>query len=146
MVKVKENIPPLIAGTKKLTDTDKIVSEVFRRFFTSFSKSINKQENRTGSLFQKNFKRIAITEEAYFTRLVYYIHANPETHGLVNDFRNYHHSSYNRMLLDKPSKLHKAEVLNWFGSKQDFIYFHSSLQQIESLKSYLIEDGPGQMP
>lgn len=45
----------LIKGLKKLTKTSDIVSESFRRFFTSYAKAINKQQSRTGSLFQKNF-------------------------------------------------------------------------------------------
>ncbi|TDE17640.1 hypothetical protein [Dyadobacter psychrotolerans] len=38
-----------------------IVSELFRRFFMSYSKSINIQQNRTGSLFQKNSEENLLT-------------------------------------------------------------------------------------
>ena len=46
---------------------DKIISEQFRRFFISYSQAINKQQNRVGSLFQKNFKRIRIENKKYLT-------------------------------------------------------------------------------
>jgi len=123
LVRVKEMIQPIKAGTKTYTDTDKILSEVFRRFFTSYAKSINIQEGRTGSLFQKNFKRKLIDSEAYFTRLIYYIHANAQNHKIIEDFRDYPYSSYGRILIDNPSKLFKKEVLEWFGSKEAYIDF-----------------------
>ena len=44
----------------------KFVSNQFRRLFITYTMAINKQENRTGSLFDKNFKRLEITDNEYF--------------------------------------------------------------------------------
>ena len=52
--------------TNDTIDIPKIASNQFRLFFMSYSKSINKQLGRTGSLFRKNFKRKEITD--FFTR------------------------------------------------------------------------------
>jgi len=35
------------------------------------------------------------------------------------------HSSYLAYFTDKPTKLKRAEVLDWFGGKEAFIDFHS---------------------
>ncbi len=102
----------LKTGTSNLVDTDKIISELFRRFFTSYSKSVNKQESRKGSLFQKNFKRKAVLSDSYFTRLVWYIHSNPKKHQIFNSYKEYPYSSYGRIILDRPTKLLKKEVLD----------------------------------
>ncbi|MFC4232033.1 transposase [Parasediminibacterium paludis] len=59
---------------KTLEDPSQIVSEAFRRFFMSYSKAINKQSNRTGSLFQKNFKRKLIEDKGYLLTCAKYIH------------------------------------------------------------------------
>ncbi|HYK55978.1 MAG TPA: hypothetical protein VEV15_05830, partial [Flavisolibacter sp.] len=99
--KLKEISPELLqlpSGNKTLNNLETIVSEQFRRFFLSYSKSIKVQEGRTGSLFEKNFKRKQITNDQHLDWLVNYIHRNPETHGFINDFRNYSPSSYKSFL------------------------------------------------
>ncbi|RYD76878.1 MAG: hypothetical protein EOP53_13910, partial [Sphingobacteriales bacterium] len=94
LARVKEGITPLVSDVKTYEGTEKVVSEAFRRFFTSYAKSINIQEGRTGSLFQKNFKRKEVNNESYFTQLVYYIHSNPAKHNICTDFKEYSYSSY----------------------------------------------------
>jgi len=128
-----EDLESLTAG--------KIISELFRRFFLSYSKSINKQQNRTGSLFQKNFKRKQVNSEVYFTTLIYYIHHQLAHHGFKGvDDKNYQWNSYGRFLMDRPSKLPKEEVLEWFGGKKEFVKFHQNNQDLSVIKDLIIED------
>ena len=108
-----------------------VVSHQFRKFFQSYAMAFNKQQERVGTLFQTPFKRALITDDSYFTQLIYYIHANPQNHHIVDDFKKWKWSSYNSILLDKPTKLKKQEVLAWFGGKEPYLDFHSSLQQIK---------------
>ncbi|MDQ7032998.1 MAG: hypothetical protein Q9M37_09850 [Desulfonauticus sp.] len=49
-----------------------LVSKQFSKFFNAYAKTINKQQNRVGSLFQKNFKRIPIENRKYLSNLIYY--------------------------------------------------------------------------
>lgn len=128
-----------VAGKKNL-DNGKKVSEQFRRFFIGYSQAIQKQENRTGSLFQKNFKRIKVRSDAYFSWLVYYIHANPQTHGIIDDFRGYPHSSFGRMLNPKPTKLQKSYVLSWYGGKEQYQLFHQQSQDFNMINDLIIEE------
>jgi putative transposase len=106
-----------------------VVSEMFRRFFMSYAKAINKQENRTGSLFRKNFKRKKITDLNYLKEVVIYIHRNPQRHGFVNNFSDYPWSSYNRIMEENITKLKRIEVLEWFGDRDSFFSSHLSKQQ-----------------
>jgi putative transposase len=101
-----------------------IVSDQFRKFFQSYSMSFNKQQQRIGTLFQTPFKRVLVERDDYFTNLVYYIHANPQLHKLIHDFRNWKWSSYKRFLIEKPSKLKKMEVLDWFGGMNRYLQYH----------------------
>ena len=105
----------------------------------TYSKAINQQENRTGSLFQKNFRRKPVCNDAYFTRLIYYIHNNPVNHGLTNNLADYEWSSYGRVLIEKPSKLPKTQIISWFGSKSEYIRFHSNNQDLSCIKDYMEE-------
>jgi putative transposase len=119
-------------------DVSKRISEQFRRFFLSYAQAINKQQGRTGSLFQKNFKRIPGYSSDHLIYLVYYIHANPQRHKILSDFRKYPHSSYKFFLTTKETKLCRSEALEWFGSLDQFLTFHKDLQKSLSAISYLI--------
>jgi putative transposase len=101
-----------------------IISHQFKKFFQSYAMAYNIQQNRVGTLFQTPFKRALVDDDNYFTNMIHYIHSNPQKHGFVDDFRTYEWSSYNRMLIDKPTKLKKKEVLDWFGDKEKYIEFH----------------------
>jgi REP element-mobilizing transposase RayT len=105
------------------------ISEQFRRLFLSYSKSINKQSDRKGSLFNKNFKRKEIKNLQYLQNTVIYIHRNPLHHGFEEDFRDYRWSSYNRILENRITKLKKHEVIDWFEDKDNYHYVHN--QDIE---------------
>jgi len=130
----------LIKGLKKLTDTSDIISELFRRLFTSYAKAINKQQTRTGSLFQKNFKRKKVISDTYFTQLVYYIHANPKLHGIYDTYQEYDYSSYGRILSEKPSKMMKQYVIGWFGDKETYVQYHHQQNIFINMNDWVIED------
>ena len=137
---IKHSEFPSVKDLEKMT-AGEIVSELFRRFFMSYSKSINIQQSRTGSLFQKNFRRKLIGNESYFTSMVYYIHNQLRHHGFINmDDKDYQWSSYSRFLLDKESKLRKFEVLSWFGGKQEFIQFHVVQRNTKDISELIIEE------
>ena len=64
-----------------------LVRQHFSNFFNSYAKAINTAHQRTGSLFQNRFGRMKVDSDRYFTRLIHYIHFNPQKHGFVEDFR-----------------------------------------------------------
>jgi putative transposase len=104
-----------------------IVSELFRRLFMSYSKAINVQQERNGSLFRKYFKRKLIDNNAYLIRTVIYIHQNPAHHGIYDNFKNYPWSSYNRILEEKISKLKKKELIKLFDNYSNFQFVHEMI-------------------
>ncbi len=134
-----------LAGLGPDDDVDKYISELvsnqFRLCFMAYAKAINKQEDRVGSLFQKNFKRLIVDSERYFTRLILYIHANPQLHGIWDDYRDWPHSSYTALLSDGPTKLRRDEVVTgWFGDKAAFISAHQQYIDLKGLENLIIED------
>ena len=162
LLRVKENlsaVPNLTISdltTKDLTTFEKlsnlnvnlieertphsIVSHQFRKFFQSYAMAFNKQQDRVGTLFQTPFKRVLVNSDAYFTQLVYYIHSNAQRHGLIDDFREWKWSSYKGILSEKPTKLKKQEVLEWFGGKTAYKEYHDQLQKILLDEKLYIED------
>lgn len=106
------------------------ISKAFSNCFNAYAKSINKAYNRTGSLFQERFGRKYISDEKYFAEIIFYIHTNSQMHGITDDFTTYSYSSYLSLLSDKPTLLQREEVIDWFGSKKEFINFHKSNMEI----------------
>jgi REP element-mobilizing transposase RayT len=127
-------------GNGKPIIDDHPASTAFKRLFTSYSKAINKQRNRHGSLFEKPFRRKLVTDTRYLANLVFYIHANPQLHGIINDFRQYPWSSYERILKNSPTRLQKDAVLQWFSSKENYVSYHERTMDIDSIKELMIDD------
>lgn len=109
---------------EKVVDINIFLEEQFGRFFITYSQAINKAQNRTGSLFQKRFKRIKVKTDEYFYRLVHYIHHNPVHHKLCDDIEDWNYSSFKLIQSNKPTLLRRKDLLNWFGGLKQFIEFH----------------------
>lgn len=149
LIRVKEQLKPTVQdlldnpaemNKKGLHSPDRIVSKKFSDFFNSYSKSINKSYGRTGGLFETPFRRISIEDDAYFSRMVWYIHWNPQKHGFVKNFKDYPHSSYNSLLTNKPTRLERDYVLNWFGNNQEYKLFHELMHSEDSIRHLMIEE------
>jgi putative transposase len=112
----------------------------FANFFNAYAKAINKTYARTGSLFEHRFHRLEVTSEAYCMRLVHYIHFNPQKHGFVADFREYPYSSYRAFLSDKPTKLQRTQVLDWFGGHAGFDTIHRTLAEERMIWNLIADD------
>jgi REP element-mobilizing transposase RayT len=99
-------------------------SLAFSKLFSAYAKAINREYGRTGSLFEKPFRRKLIDSDAYFVSLVAYIHRNPQKHGLVADFRPWPLSSYRAILSTGQTQIEREAVLDWFGGREQFVRFH----------------------
>lgn len=107
----------------------KLLHNVFSNFFNSYAKAYNKQISRTGSLFEKHFKRIRLDDEVYLRNLILYIHLNPK-HHIDIDYKTFLFSSYQSILSVKETKLEREAVLNLFGGKDNFIFCHNSKSDV----------------
>lgn len=105
-------------------DVNKLIERQFNSFFVSYTRSYNLYHKTKGHLFDSPFKRIKIDNDQHLTQTIIYIHANPLKHGFLKNFSKYKWSSYNSILSEMPTNLHRHEVLEWFGSKEAFIKTH----------------------
>lgn len=99
-------------------------SKKFSDFFNAYAKAINNAYGRTGSLFQHPFGRVPVTTGRQFWNVIAYIHQNPQKHKFVEDFRDWKYSSYGVLLSDKPTKIQRDIVLDWFGGKDGYLKLH----------------------
>ena len=123
-------------GQKKLL----VPTLQFSHLFNSYAQSINKVYSRTGALFEHPFRRKLIDNDTYFSRVVAYIHTNPQKHGFINDFKLYPHSSYGRVLDNQPSFISKDKLLKWFNNKELYFDFHNHFKEEMEYRSLYLED------
>jgi REP element-mobilizing transposase RayT len=113
----------LLIRTRQVDD-ESLISKKFSDFFNAYAKAINKQYNRSGSLFQDRFSRKIVKDEIQLRNLITYIHTNPTHHGFEVDFANYKYSSYNSLLSNQETLLDREFVLNQFGDRENYKYVH----------------------
>lgn len=111
----------------------------FKNLFIAYSMAFNLRYERTGSLFQKPFKRRLVDSDRYFTALVRYIHRNPQKHGLIPDFREWPWSSYGAILAERPTRILRDDVLAWFGGRAPFVALHTTDPDERPIAEYIVE-------
>lgn len=115
---------PNIRAFDAIEDAQDYASLQFANLFSTYTKSFNKAYGRSGNLFMRPFKRKRVDSDRYFQQLVVYIHRNPQTHGLVTDFKAWPYSSYGVLTSDRPTPVRRNEVLTWFDGSQPFVAAH----------------------
>ncbi len=129
--------------TEKLSystiDKPKIVSasKQFLHMFNAYTQSINERHKRTGSLFEKKFRRKEVTSEKYFQNLIYY--NKPVKHGFADSMNVYPWSSYETIISKRKTKLQRKRVIEMFDNLNNFKYYHSRKQNLNNIDDLLIE-------
>ena len=128
--------------TYNTTQQPKVIepSRQFSHLFNAYTQAINKRYKRTGSLFETKFERKQVDSEKYFQQLIFYIHNNPVHHGFVEDLNLYPWSSYGTILSEKATMLRRTEVLELYGSKENYVSFHQKQPNTEDILDLIIED------
>ena len=114
-------------------------SRAFSKLFSTYTKAFNKSYQRSGSLFEKPFRRKLVDNDSYFSALVAYIHRNPQKHNFVADFRDWPYSSYPAIVSNKETRVQRDIVLDWFEGQREFEEFHL-VEPDETLIDPLIVD------
>jgi putative transposase len=112
----------------------KCVTEGLRVFFQTYVQYFNQKYGRKGSLFFKSFRRLEIMEDIQLKYLVFYIHYNPQKHGIINDYKKYRYSSFRYFFQDINTQLRRNEVLEWFyNSLEYFETYHLDCMERKGL-------------
>ncbi len=129
LVYVKECAPVRRNDGKGFYQPD--ASKQLSHFFNSYTQSINKSYNRTGPLFESPFERKCIDDDKYLTSVIYYCHFNPQTHGFVNNFKDWEFTSYDSLLNNHQGFLATEKVINWFGGISQFEQAHTNTDTLK---------------
>ncbi|MFT6065811.1 MAG: coproporphyrinogen III oxidase/REP element-mobilizing transposase RayT, partial [Polaribacter sp.] len=110
----------------KINCDGKVATQLFSNLFNAYAKAYNKQQNRTGSLFEKHFKRKKVVSNEYLRNLIVYIHRNPENHTIIDDFRKYNFSSYQEVISGNTSFVKINETIQAFDDLNNLIFVHNN--------------------
>lgn len=116
---------------KETFDYHDFVMQQFQNFCNGYAQAFNRMFDRKGALFLDFIKRKKVKNENYFTKLVHYIHYNPVHHGFCKDLNDWSYSSYHTFLDNRITPLAREYVLQWFGSREDYVNFHQPKPDIK---------------
>lgn len=98
--------------------------KVMHPFTISYTKAVNKQQERVGHLFQEPFQAKPVDEDAYLAHLTRYIHNNPVTAGYVDTPADWVYSSNLDYIDQRQGTLpDKDYVLGYFASPHEYRRF-----------------------
>ena len=75
-------------------DEDGTLSRFIQRLFNSYTQAFNRQQGRSGTLFEGRAKSVLVDTEEYALHLCRYIHLNPVKAGLVVHPEEWIYSNY----------------------------------------------------
>jgi putative transposase len=128
---------------KQTTDVD--IGYILGKVLNSFTKIVNKLEERDGPIFIPQFKAKRITTDAQLKQVSRYIHLNPYVSGLVktiDELENYKHSSYKEYVKNFRNEFYeKEDVLGLFNNSKELYrqFMKANIHSYDSLK-YLTFD------
>lgn len=129
-IKSEEDLLPLFLTKKKSSQKDEdwqpdFVMQQFSNLLNSYTKSFNKKYNRKGGLFIDRLKRVQIKNDNQYSSTIFYVHRNAVHHGYCSGISDWKWSSYKLILSKTPTKIKRDLVLEWFGSEEAYLEFHS---------------------
>ncbi len=120
------------------------ISKLMKQVTNAYTLYFNQKYNRVGGLMQGRFKAVPITDDNLLIHILRYIHLNPTSSNLTQEFGTYQWSSYPDFLgkeTDLPCS--KDEVLSYFSSLENFERFHKDQEdyakELDKIKHLSIE-------
>lgn len=117
----------------------KVTSDDFTKlslqlFLMSYSKAINSEKNRVGSLFQGRYKSSVIVDDAYLLDCFKYIHLNPVKALLVKSPELWPYSSYSDYFAPKiKTQIDNSLIMQFFDNSKELKDFvDSDIEEYQS--------------
>jgi putative transposase len=107
-------------------------------WLSGYTRALNKQVYRNGSLFQQHSKARLIRNDRDLLTVATYIHQNPVRAGLVGNLEEWPYSSYRDYAGLRNGSLPKKEMLfHWFPTIEEFRTFSEELLESIDLKYWV---------
>jgi len=107
-------------------------SNLCKNLFISYTKAMNKRFDRTGHIFEGEFKSKIVGSSEYLLTLSRYIHSNPSNAGLVQKPELWEFSSYLDYLGRRQGKLPYTKfILSHYKSVDEYQRFVEGVRESE---------------
>ena len=114
-----------------------------QRLFNSYTQAYNRQQGRSGTLFQGRARHILVDKDEYLLHLARYIHLNPVRAGIVQRPGDWPYSNYLEWVDQRTGSLVDREfVRSYFPEPalyEDFVLGKISATQEQKLKGYYLD-------
>jgi putative transposase len=105
------------------------LSACMKRFNSEFSRLLNRQLGRRGSVLQKRYKAVLVDEDEYYLSLLRYIYQNPVRAGIIRNAEEYQGSGLSwygdkkkeDVICWKDLKLSYCSQRNWYKKLVEYI-------------------------
>jgi hypothetical protein len=116
----------------------RIMSELLRRSFISYSDYYRTNYDYIGCVFSKSYKRKEIYDKNYLRDCIIYVNRNITNHFPEMDYRKYRWSDYSKFLdinyIQSLESFFDFESL--FGNIENFIYLHARKDDFKNNEEY----------
>ena len=124
-------------------DQDEVLSQFIQRLFNSYTQSFNREQNRSGTLFEGRAKSVLVDTDEYIVHLCRYIHLNPVTAGLTKRPGDWPYSNYLEWIEQRDGTLIDRDfVRDYFPTAadyEDFVMGELAPSAEEKLRSYYLD-------
>jgi len=108
------------------------ISKFINVLFNAYVQALNRQQGRTGTLFEGRFKHIYVDDWKYLIHLCRYIHRNPVKAGLISAPDEWLYSNFREWVGTRDSILKDQNFINdYFSNIQEYIEFVNDVQDEE---------------
>lgn len=115
------------------------ISKQFSHFFNSYAQGFNKMFERTGALFETPFRRKLVDNTMYLDQLIHYVHSNPQSHGLIGDYREWPYSSYRNYRSPAGASIISDEGFNFLGQPHDWHNYQLTKADITMITPFILD-------
>ena len=113
-------------------EEDDVLSRFIQRLFNSYTQAFNKQQGRSGTLFEGRAKSVLVDTDEYVLHLCRYVHLNPVKAGLVAHPGEWSYSNYLEWVERRSGTLvDRVFVRQYFPTAADYEAFVMS--EVDSL-------------
>ena len=117
------------------------LSKLMQPFGVSYSKAVNRQQARTGPLFQGPFRAKLVDKDDYLLHLSRYLHLNPVSGGMKPRPEGWSFSSYRDYIGLRNGTFPVPDVvLRHFASREAYKRFVEAYQDDANIQHLLFED------
>lgn len=93
-------------------ESDQSLSKFVSVVFNAYVQAVNRQQERTGTLFEGRFRHIRIDRDEYLIHLCRYIHLNPVKARLVSRPEEWTYSNYREWIGQRAEALQDEEFIH----------------------------------